>query len=107
MEKKNITSIVLVGSKKRTSNSYGKNMPYMGYRVLLQSDNEHNVPIEQCFTREELKKDLSYWSTRSNTMSMRCWGTSQLFEAQIALGKWMGFDSNTVKDIDASIKQTV
>lgn len=87
MKKKDIKSISLIGIKSRTSNSYGRNMPYMRYRVLLNG----TTPIEDVFDEKELKENLGYWSTRSNTLSMTCWGTSQLFEAQISLGRWIGF----------------
>lgn len=91
-----IKSITLVGTKSRTSNSYGRNLPYMRYRVFLNKLDENNEPyqieLSNVFTDEELK-DLSYWSNRSLSMSMTCWGTSQLFEAQISLGSFLGWNS--------------
>lgn len=90
-----ITSISLLGVKARTSNSYGRNLPYMRYKVFLNKKAEdgeaYQREISDVFTAEELKY-LAYWSNRSLSMSMRCWGTSQLFEAQIALGRFLGFD---------------
>lgn len=101
MEKKDITKINLVGIKSRTSNSYGRNMPYMRYEVICHYKGSDGQPsstkIQGLFDREELKK-IPYWSTRSNSMSMTCWGTSQLFEAQISLGRWLGFDEKNWSD---------
>jgi hypothetical protein len=90
MEKLNITGARLIGTRKRTSNSYGRNLPYMSYRVILiiQSRAEMTA-IENVYSKEELK-ELSYWSSRSDTMAMTCWGTSQLFEAQLALARFLG-----------------
>lgn len=92
---KEIKSISLVGIPGRTSNSYGRNLPYMRYKVFLNKVDENNEPyqieISNVFTAEELKK-LPYWSNRSLSMSMTCWGTSQLFEAQISLARWLGFN---------------
>lgn len=79
-------SITLIGETARTSNSYGRNMAYRRYRVLLNGV----TPIEDVYTKEQLK-DLSYWSSRSDKMAMTCWGTSQLFEAQLALARFMGW----------------
>ena len=92
MKPKDLIGIKLVGTKKRTSNSYGRNLPYMSYKVLCETKSYDVVPLEDVFTAEALK-ELSYWSKRSNTMAMTCWGTSQLFEAQIALGRFLGFES--------------
>lgn len=94
MEKKEIKGISLIGIRSRTSNSYGKNLPYMRYRVFVTADEgvKKLVPIEEVFTKEELKEGLSYWSTRSESMSMTCWGTSQLFEAKISLGRFLGWN---------------
>lgn len=89
--KKGIKGFSLVGSKSRTSNSYGRNLPYMRYRVLANLKDGRQVDIADLFTREELK-GLSYWSTRSESMSMTCWGTSQLFEAQLALAAFVGME---------------
>lgn len=66
----------------------------MRYRVLVSFDKrgvKTYKPIEEVMTKEELK-DLSYWSNRSQSMSMTCWGTSQLFEAKISLGRFIGLD---------------
>lgn len=94
--KENIKSISLIGISSRTSNSYGRNMPYMRYRVFINRVDEkgemYQREISDIFTKEELK-NLSYWSNRSLSMSMTCWGTSQLFECQISLGRWLGFSS--------------
>lgn len=49
------------------------------------------IPLQALATKEELKT-LPYWSTRSDRMAMTCWGTSQLFEAQIAIARWLGLD---------------
>lgn len=97
MDSKDIKGIRLIGTQKRTSNSYGRNLPYVGYRVMVILDDKASPQgvmrdIAQLFSDEKLK-ELSYWSKRSNTMAMTCWGTSRLFEAQIALGRWLGFDS--------------
>ena len=91
MNKSTIKSIALVGHESRTSNSYGRNLAYMRYTVLLSTQDGKTVNIANAFSREDLK-ELSYWSARSKTMSMTCWGTSQLFECQISLGRWLGFD---------------
>src|SRR3990167_11090047 len=80
MNKKDIKSITLV----QAGTSYNKEYraSYNRYRVLLNG----NVPIENAFSEEELK-DLAYWSKRSETMAMTCWGTSQSFEAQLAFAR--------------------
>lgn len=92
MNKEEIKSISLIGIPSRTSNSYGRNMPYMRYRVLIHREDGAIINLADAFEGEELKK-LGYWSPRSEAMSMTCWGTSQLFEAQISLGRWLGWDS--------------
>lgn len=88
-----VLSVSLVGIPSRTSNSYGRNLPYMRYKVYLNKKDEegerYQKEISAVFTDEELK-DLSYWSNRSLSMSMTCWGTSQLFEAQLALTRFLG-----------------
>ena len=94
MTKKEVTAIRLIGTQKRTSNSYGKNLPYMSYRVLVSNDADSVRAfrtIQEAFIKEELKT-LPYWSSRSEAMAMTCWGTSQFFEAQISLGKWLGIN---------------
>lgn len=85
---KNIKKVFLIGTKKRTSNSYGKNLPYMSYKIMCQLKNKEVKKLEDLFTDEELK-NLSYWSKRSDTMAMTCWGTSQYFEAQLSLGRFL------------------
>lgn len=91
-KKKEILSVQLVGIKSYTSNSYGRNMPYMRYKVFITRRDEqgelYQREISDVFTDTELK-DLGYWSNRSLSMSMRCWGTSQYFEAQLALGRFI------------------
>ncbi len=90
---KEVLSVSLVGIRSRTSNRYGRNLPYMRYRVFLNKKDENGETyqreISDVFTDKELK-ELSYWSNRSLTMSMTCWGTSQLFEAQLALARFLG-----------------
>lgn len=60
----------------------------MSYRVFVTKKDEHGETyqreISDIFTKDELK-ELSYWSNRSLSMAMTCWGTSQKFEAQLAL----------------------
>lgn len=89
-----VDAVTLIGIRSKTSNSYGRNLPYMRYRVFLnKTDGEgmhYQREISDVFTEEELK-DLSYWSKRSLSMSMTCWGTSQLFEAQLALADFLGW----------------
>ncbi len=89
--KENIIALKLFGIKSRTSNSYGRNLSYMRYDVVADFKGGKSFRIADIFEPEELSK-LSYWSKRSGMMSMTCWGTSQLFEAQISLAKWLGFD---------------
>lgn len=95
LKKLEVNSISLVGIQSRTSNSYGKNLPYMRYRVFLNKTTTEGEPyqteISNLFTKEELKA-LRYWSSRSLSMSMTCWGTSQEFEAQLALADFMGVE---------------
>ena len=66
----------------------GYNREYRGryarYRVLINGQ-----PLENLYSKEQLNKELSYWSSRSNTMAMTCWGTSQSFEAQLALAGFL------------------
>lgn len=105
-KKLQIKSISLFGIPSRTSNSYGRNLPYMRYKVYLNKIDENGEPyqreISDVFTREELE-DLSYWSNRSLSMSMTCWGTSQLVEAQIALGRWLGFDEKDWPEFSGNV----
>jgi hypothetical protein len=65
----------------------GFNREYQGhynrYKVLIDGK-----PIETLFNDVELK-DLPYWVNRSKVMAMTCWGTSQSFEAQLALAKFL------------------
>jgi len=86
MTKKEVKTISLIGENAKTSNSYGRNMPYRRYRVLVNGI----TPLENVFEKEELKS-LAYWSSRSTKMAMTCWGTSQYFEAQLALSSWLGW----------------
>ena len=65
---------------------------YARYRVLI-----NDQPIESVYTKEQLK-DLSYWSSRGNTMSMTCWGTSQSFEAQLSLARFLKLHEDIRKD---------
>ncbi len=93
-KKVEIVGISLFGQSARTSNSYGRNLPYMRYRVFItrkaEDGESYQRELSDVFTAEELKS-LSYWSPRSLAMAMTCWGTSQSFEAQIALGRWLGW----------------
>ena len=65
----------------------GFNQEYKGhynrYKVLIDGKT-----IESIFNKTELK-ELSYWSPRSNVMAMTCWGTSQEFEAELAIGRFL------------------
>lgn len=84
------------GYNKAYRSSYNK------YRVLVNVAIYKNItatktkishyewkPIESIWDNSELES-LGYWSPRSATMSMSCWGTSQAFEAQLAFGAWLG-----------------
>lgn len=65
---------------------------YNRYRVIITLDNRQAPrAIENIFTPKELK-NLSYWSNRSQTMAMTCWGISQSFEAQLALGRFFNME---------------
>ena len=83
MKKEEVKSITLVLAGTDYNKEYRAS--YNRYRVLLNS----NIPIENAFSEAELG-GLSYWSKRSQTMAMTCWGTSQSFEAQLALARWLG-----------------
>ena len=65
----------------------GFNKEYRGhynrYKVLIDG-----IPLEKICSTEELKA-LSYWVSRSNVMAMTCWGTSQEFEATLAIGRFL------------------
>jgi hypothetical protein len=65
----------------------GFNKEYQGhynrYKVLIDGE-----PIEKLYDKDELK-ELGYWSNRSNVLAMTCWGTSQEFEAQLAVGRFL------------------
>jgi len=87
MKIKDIRGVLLVGTRKRTSNSYGENLPYMSYRVFMDTK-KGLIPIQELYTPEELK-ELSYWKSRSKTLAMTCWGTSQYFHAQLAIGRFL------------------
>lgn len=109
-KKAEIKSISLFGTSARTSNSYGKNLPYMRYRVFItKQDAEgefYQRELSDVFTAEELKS-LSYWSPRSLAMAMTCWGTSQSFEAQIALGRWLGWSDKDWPSFSRKCKEFI
>lgn len=79
---KGILFISLISAGSGYSKEYKAS--YNRYHVLLNG----TTRIEDIFTDEELK-NLSYWSKKSNVLAMTCWGTSQLFEAQLALASFL------------------
>lgn len=83
MNKKDILFVSLLSA----GNGYCKeyHSSYKRYHVLING----TTRIEDLYTREELKA-LKYWSNRSNVLAVTCWGTSQLFEAQLALASFLG-----------------
>ena len=56
---------------------------YNRYKVLI-----NGKPIENIFDEDELK-NLSYWVNKSKRMAMTVWGTSQEFEARLAIGNFL------------------
>lgn len=77
-----VKTILLVCCGQGFNREYGGH--YNRYKVLIDGK-----PIEELFDATELK-DLSYWSNRSRVLAMTCWGTSQEFEAQLAIGRFLG-----------------
>jgi hypothetical protein len=78
MENKKIT-LIYVGQ--------GYNRFYRGrynrYKVLIDG-----IPIERLFKKEELK-NLRYWVNRSGVLAMSIWGSSQEFEAKMAVAEFL------------------
>jgi len=73
--------ILLVGVGRGYNRTYGGY--YNRYKVLIDGQ-----PIERLFTSEELK-NLPYWVNRSKVMSVSVWGSSQEFEAKLALARFL------------------
>lgn len=87
MKKEEVTLVHLVKAGQGYNKEYRAS--YNRYRVIVESPQGNNA-IEWLFDEKDLK-ELGYWSPRSKTMAMTCWGTSQEFEAQLALASWLGW----------------
>lgn len=75
---------------------------YNRYKVLITGTMKdgteiESVPIERIYDKKELI-NLAYWVNRSSVMAMTCWGTSQEFEAQLALGNFFEVDKEDRKN---------
>jgi hypothetical protein len=87
---KKIQGVELVSVGNGYSRAYRAS--YLRYRVFITiGDKKHKEihEIDNLFPIERLKK-LPYWVARSGVMAMTCWGTSQRFEAQLALAQFLG-----------------
>lgn len=83
MTKEQVKTVQLIKSGTGYSKEYRAS--YNRYRVIIDGND-----ISSLFDKAELK-NLPYWSSRSEMMAMTCWGTSQEFEAQLALAQWLGW----------------
>lgn len=80
----------------------GGHLPYLRFKVIIDGKN-----IADIYDEKELKENLSYWKPRSQTLGMTCWGTSQIFEARIAVGRFLKWNSKDWSAFSRKIEKTI